>query len=86
MHHKDMRKKFRILSACSFVLAIAIFLFTFYIYHHLTPEMTFVSERLDVPGKPFVTLLFGIWGTCFLFASVMCLLISSVFFGNKKEK
>ena len=52
MKNRDMRKKFRILALCSFVLATAIFLFTFYIFHHLTPEMTFTPERLTEPGKP----------------------------------
>ena len=78
-----MRKKFRILALCSFVLATAIFLFTFYIFHHLTPEMTFTPDRLPEPGKPFITLLFGVWGTFFLFCSVISLVIGAVFFQNK---
>ena len=80
MKNRDMRKKFRILALCSFILAIAIFLFTFQIFHHLTPEMTFSAERLPEPGKPFITLLFGLWGTFFLFCGVISLVICAVFF------
>ncbi len=81
-----MRRKFRILALCSFILAIAIFLFTFQIFHHLTSEMTFAAERLDEPGKPFITFLFGVWGTMFLFSGVISLVIGEIFFGEKKNK
>ncbi len=83
MKNRDMRRKFRILALCSFILAIAIFLFTFQIYHHLTSEMTFAPERLDEPGKPLITFLFGIWGTMFLFCGVISLVIGEIFFGKK---
>ena len=78
-----MRKKFNILSLCSFALALRIFAFTFYLYHFVTPDGAFTTVWQPEPGKPMITLLFGIWGVTFLFASVMSLLIGAIFFREK---
>lgn len=75
-----MKKKCFILSACSFILALGIFLFTFYIYHYATADGVFGPVWQCSAQKPFVTLLFGIWGVTFLFSSVMSLLIAFIFF------
>ena len=60
-----MQKKWKQLSTWCFVLALAIFLWTFYLYHFLTPEFTFTTVWQATPGKPLITLLFGIWGVMF---------------------
>lgn len=78
-----MRKKCNILGVCSFVIALAIFVFTYYLYHHLSPESSFTAVYQTEPVKPFITLLFGIWGVTFLFASVFCPLVGLVFFRKK---
>ena len=78
-----MKMKFLILSAISFIIALAIFLFTFYLYHYVDVCGVVSAVKLDSPGKPFVTLLFGVWGTCFLFAIVMSLLAAFIFGSNK---
>ena len=78
-----MRKKCNILALCSFVLALAIFTLSFYLYHYLLPDGSFTTIFQTEPCKPFVTLLFGIWGVTFLFASVMSLLIGRIFFKEK---
>ena len=78
-----MRKKFNILSLCSFALALGIFAFSFYLYHFVAPDGAFTTIWQPEPGKPMVTLLFGIWGVTFLFASVMSLLIGAIFFREK---
>ena len=78
-----MRKKCNTLSLCSFALALGLFAFTFYLYHFVTPEGTFTTVLQSEPGKPLITLLFGIWGVTFLFASVMSLLIGAIFFREK---
>ena len=75
-----MKKKLSLLSLVCFVLSLAIFVWTFYIYHHLTADFVFSAQWQPEPGKPFITLLFGIWGVTFLFASVMSLLVSWIFF------
>lgn len=75
-----MRKKCNILAVCSFLTALAIFVFTYFLYHYLSPEGIFTPVLQETPVKPFITLLFGIWGVCFLFAGVMSLLIGRIFF------
>ena len=78
-----MRKKFNTLALWSFVLSLAIFILSFYLYHYMLPDGSFTSAFQSQPGKPFVTLLFGIWGVTFLFASVMSWLIGRIFFKEK---
>ena len=79
-----MRKKCMILGVVSFVLALAIFVWTFYLYHYLSPEGVFTPMVREAPGKPFITYLFGIWGVTFLFASVMSVLIGLIFYPKEK--
>ena len=79
-----MRKKCLFLALCCFVLALAIFAWTYYLYHYMTPEGVFTDILRSEPGKPMVTYLFGVWGVTFLFASVMSLLIGLIFGVHKK--
>jgi hypothetical protein len=78
-----MKKKCTILSLCSFAIALAIYAFTYFLYHYLSPSGTFTPVFQETPAKPFVTLLFGIWGVTFHFASVMSLLIGKIFFSKE---
>lgn len=78
-----MRKKCNTLAAWSFVLALAIFAFSYVLYHHTLPGGAFTHLWQPAPGKPMVTLLFSIWGVLFLFAGVMSLLVGKIFFSGK---
>ena len=78
----SMRKKWNILGMCSFVISLAIFVFTYFLYHYLGLD-GFGTIYQPTPVKPFVTLLFGIWGVTFLFSSVMSLLVGIVFHSKK---
>ena len=73
-----------ILGLVSFVLTLAIFAWTFYLYHYLSPNSGFTTIFQLEPAKPMVTALFGIWGVMFLFASVMSVLIGLIFYPKKK--
>ena len=77
-----MRKKCNILAIWSFALALCIFVFSYMLYHHLGPN-GFTAIFQAAPIKPMVTWLFAIWGTHFLFAGVMCLLVGKIFFREK---
>ena len=77
-----MKKKCNTLALWSFVLALAIFLVSYMLYHHLTPE-GFSPAFQSIPGKPMLTLLFGGWGVLFLFAGCLSLLIGHIFFKEK---
>jgi len=75
-----MNKKLKKLSLYSLILALLLFLFSFIMYHYLTPEFTFTTVWQAEANKPFVTLLFAIWGVFFLFSSVMSLMIAKIFY------
>ena len=79
-----MKKKLFILSICSFILAAAIFVFSYFLYHYMGPDGVWTSVWSPTPGKPYVTLLFAIWGVTFLFSSVMSALSAIIFFPTKK--
>ena len=79
-----MRKKWIILGILSFLIALAIFTFTFALFHYMSPEGGFSPVYQETPTKPFVTLLFGIWGVTFLFFSVISVLIGLIFYSGKK--
>lgn len=75
-----MRKKCNTLGLWSCLIALAIFVFTYILFHYLSPDGGFTAVFQETAAKPFVTLLFGIWGVMFLFAGVMSLLVGKLFF------
>ena len=78
-----MRKKCNTLALWSFAIALAIYVFTYFLYHYLSPDGGFTTVFQETAAKPFVTLLFGIWGVTFHFAGVMSLLVGKIFFSDK---
>lgn len=78
-----MKKKCQTLAVWSFGLALGIFLFSYILYHYTLPGGAFTLVWQPEPGKPFVTLLFALWGVMFLFAGVMSLLVGRIFFPEK---
>ena len=81
-----MRKKCYILSVCCFLLTLAIYAFSYYLYHYAAPDGGFTTVFQTEPAKPLVTFLFGVWGVTFHFASVMSLLIGWIFFPAEKGR
>ena len=77
-----MKNKWNLLGLCSLAIAVAIFVFTYFLFHYIGSDGSFVSVRSEIPQKPFITLLFGIWGVMFLFSSVMSFLIGNIFCSN----
>ena len=80
-----MKKNLTIFSACSFVLALLIFLFSYFLYHYTSPDGGFGSQWYPEPGKPLVTDLFAILGVHFLFLSIAGILARLVFFGGGRK-
>ena len=80
-----MKKKLLILSAISLLPALLIFIFSYTMYHYLGPDGLWYAEWHPTPRKPYVTLLFAIWGVMFLFSSVMSALIAFIFFPKKQK-
>lgn len=77
-----MRRKCNILAICSFMIALAIYLFTYYLYHHLGADGTFSTAYHETATKPFITLLFAVWGVIHQFAAVTSWLVGRIFFSN----
>ena len=75
-----MKSKFKKLALVSFVIALVLFIFSYTLFHYLTPEGTFSPVWYAEANKPFVTFLFSVWGTLHLFAATTCLLIALIIF------
>ena len=80
-----MKKKFRKLSLWSLVLALAIFVFSYFLYHYVLPDGTVTTVYQKDVGKPLITELFSILGTLFLFSSILSGMIAKIFFPEKEE-
>ena len=78
-----MRKKCFTLAIVSFVVALAIYAFTYYLYHYVGSDGSFGTVYQSVPAKPLVTFYFGIWGVMHQFAAVTSVLIGLIFFPKK---
>ncbi|MBR2342937.1 MAG: hypothetical protein IKA64_01630 [Clostridia bacterium] len=77
-----LKRKFLNLSLVSLIISAVSFIINYFFYHFVTDAgitTTFQSEA----GKPFVTLLIGIFATLFLFLCVASLAIAFIF-GDKK--
>lgn len=81
-----MRKKCNTLAIWSLLIALAICIFTYFLFHYWSPDGGFTTVFHETPVKPFVTLLFGIWGVTFLFAGVMSWLIGKIFFSKEDDQ
>ena len=77
-----MKKKWNVLAICSLFIAVAIFVLTYFLFHYLGADGSFTAVYQETPAKPFVTLLFGIWGVMFLFAAVISVVLGRIFSGD----
>ena len=75
-----MKKNFQKLSLWSLVLALAIFVFSYFLYHYVMPDGTITTVFQKDVGKPLLTELFSILGTLFLFSSILSGMIAGIFF------
>ena len=81
-----MRKKCFIFAIVSFAIALAIYAFTYYLYHYLGPDGSFGTVYYCEPFKPLVTFYFGIWGVIHQFAAVASFVIGIIFFPKNNDK
>lgn len=59
-----------------FLIAIAVFVLTYFIFHYMQENGRFGKTIRKTPGKPFITQLFGVWGTVFLSLSIGALVLA----------
>ena len=79
-----MKKKFLILSGISSIVSLAIFIFSYCLWHYYT-ENGFQTVWHEEPAKPLVTELFAELGVLFLFCGITSFLISLIFFSDKRK-
>ena len=79
-----MKEKLKKLSLWSIVLALAIFVSSYFIYHYITPDGSLTTVFQEEPGKPFVTQLWANLGVLFLFAGIFCRMIAGIFYPENK--
>ena len=79
-----MKAKFNRLSTWSFVLAVAIFILSFFVFHYVTPELTISPVFQKEAGKPLVCQLLATLGVLFLFSGILCRMIARIFFPEEK--
>lgn len=75
-----MRKKCFTMAIASFVLALVIYAFSYFLYHYLGPDGSFGTVFQTTPVKPLVTLYCGMWGVLHQFAAVVSFMIGLIFF------
>ena len=80
-----MSKKLKKLSLWSLVLALVDFVIAFVFFHFISPDGVFTPVFREEPGKPMVSLLFGIKGVLFLFAGMMSAIVNRIFFREEKK-
>ena len=75
-----MNRKLKNLSWWCFGLAMVFFVLTYVLFHYMTPDGVLTTVFREEAGKPFVTMMVGIWGVMFLFAGVMSRLAGRICF------
>ena len=78
-----MKKKFNILSICSFIISLVVFVISYIFYHYVTSDFKLSPNYMTAPAKPLVTYLFSILGVMFLFCSIITPVIGAIFFNEK---
>ncbi len=78
-----MSKKLKKLSLWSLVLALVDFVIAFVFFHFISPDGVFTPVFREEPGKPMVSLLFGIKGVLFLFSSMMSGLVGRIVYAEE---
>ena len=78
------KKNFLKLSLYTFVSGMLVFIINYFFYHFVTDEgITLIWH--EEPGKPFVANLIGILAVLLIFASILSLFISFIFFKEQEK-
>ena len=79
-----MRKKLLKLSAILLIIAIAVLAISFFFFHFVTDDgITLVWH--EEAGKPFVTMLIGVFGAMLTAESLTSLLLALILFKKEEE-
>ena len=79
MNKKELLK----LSWITAIIGVAILLISYFCFHYVTDEGITLVWHPEA-GKPYVTILIGIFGVLFMWTSAMSLLLGLVFAKDKE--
>jgi hypothetical protein len=79
------RQKLLKLSLYCAIISVITFIINYFFYHFVTDDGISLTWNPE-PGKPFVSDLIGQLAVLFLFASIMILLITHIFYPKVREK
>ena len=78
-----MKRKCGTLALWCLILAAAVFSINYFLYHYMLPGGAITLTWQPTPGKPFVTNMVAMLGVLLLFASIMSLLVGTIFFDKE---
>jgi hypothetical protein len=76
------KKNFIKLAILSLVIGVVLLIIDYFIFHYIT-DTGFTTIKQDEAGKPFVTLLVGIFGVLYIFAGSFMLLVKKFLLNNE---
>ena len=76
------KKKLLKFSLITFIIGICVLLIAYFCFHFVTDQGITLIWHAEA-GKPFVTILIGIFGVLFVFSSVISLIVALVFFDKE---
>ncbi|MBE7077702.1 MAG: hypothetical protein E7377_03235 [Clostridiales bacterium] len=77
------KQKLLKLSLITLIIGVIVLFLAYFCFHFVTDEgITFVWHA--EAGKPFVTILIGVFGVLFMWTSAMSLILALVFCNDKK--
>ena len=82
MDRDNLRKNLYKLAAACFVIALAVFVINYFVFHYVTDDGITMVKQAEA-GKPFVTNLIGILGADMVFASIVSALCAKILFNKK---
>ena len=79
------KKKLLKLSWITALIGLAVLLIAYFCFHYVTDDGITLVWHAEA-GKPFVTILIGIFGVLFMFTSVLSLLLAWIFCKEESEE
>ena len=71
-----MKESLLFTSLILFGIAVIAFILAYFMFHHLGKDLKFHKEKKDLPEKPFITNMQGVFATTLFAASVIILIIA----------
>ena len=73
-----MKENLLLVSLILFAISTLFFVLDYFMYHYFGKDLKFHKEKKDLPEKPFVTNLIGVFATMLLASSLVILLLALI--------